>query len=73
MYWAEAVRWLLGVLRELWLLLCLLFFLRRAHKSGFIQKKRTLVLLRYIKALPLKSRQLNASKLPLKKGSGSKN
>lgn len=57
MYWVEAVWLLLGVLCELWLLSCLLFVFRQEHKSGFMQKKRTLVLLRCIKALPLKSRQ----------------
>lgn len=73
MYWVEAVRLLLGVLCELWLLLCLLFVFRQVHKSGFMQKKRTLVLLRCIKALPSKSKQANVFKLPLKEGSASKN
>jgi len=73
MYWVEALWLLLGVLCELWLLSCLLFLFRQEHKSGFMQKKRTLVLLRCIKAFAFEIKATNVSKLPLKKASKSKN
>lgn len=51
MYCVKAVLLLLGVLSELWLLLCLLFVLRQEHKS---EKNISVIKIHKTSTLPLK-------------------
>lgn len=71
MYCIEAVRLLLGVLSELWLLLCLLCVLRQEHKRGFMQKN--IIVIKMHKSLAFEIKGTKWILVTLKQGSESKN